>query len=272
MVLGVLASVAAAVLTFHGATTVLWLYEARRSGACPGSVPFSWRAWWVEALAFAVVVVTWPLGHFGGRRPGGARGRRPVLLVHGWSLNRASMLVLAARLRSDGREVLAINYPSLRTETDAKWPTVAAAIRALAQTSPDGRVDVVGHSLGGVLVRAAARDAELRSMIGNVVTLGSPHHGTALAFVGRRYGLIQLRPHSHYLDRLASEDRLAEATNVTTVASPFDTIVFPTDTAHLSGGLNVTIDAIGHHTLLYSARVYALLRENLDHPLRRAAA
>ena len=272
MVLAVLAYLIVGVLAFHGATTTVWLYEARRSGACPGTSNFSWRAWWVEALAFALVVITWPFGHLQGRSRGGAPGRRPVLLVHGWSLNRASMLVLAARLRNDGREALAINYPSMRMEPDAKVAAVGAALRELARTSPDGRVDVVGHSLGGVLVRAAAQDPEVRSIIGNVVTLGSPHHGTPLAYLGRRNGLLHLRPGSIFLAKLASEDRLAEITNVTTVASPFDAIVFPAETAHVPGALNVTVEAMGHHTLLFSTRVYALLRENLDHPLRRAAA
>ena len=182
------------------------------------------------------------------------------------------MLVLAARLRRDGRTALAINYPSLLAETDAKAETIAKALRALAHESPDGKVDVVGHSLGGVLVRAAAKDEAVRALVGNVVTLGSPHRGTALALLGRRFGLIQIRPGSHYLERLAGEDHLADATNLTTIASPFDAIVFPTDNAHWPGAFNVTVESVGHHTLLYSARVYALLRENLDSLVRQAAA
>ena len=59
---------------------------------------------------------------------------------------------------------------------------------------------------------------------------------------------------------------------MTTIASPFDAIVFPTETAHVSGALNVTVDAVGHHALLYSARVYELVRENIELPLRQAAA
>jgi triacylglycerol esterase/lipase EstA (alpha/beta hydrolase family) len=272
MIAALLGCIAAAILIFHGGTYLLWLYEARRHGACAGAAIFSWRAWGVEGASLLLVLLTWPFGLRSPKRRPFDRAIRPVLLVHGWSLNRASMVAIAFRLERDGRTAVAINYPSLLDDTDVKVLTVAREIRRLAASSPDGHVDIVGHGLGGVLVRVAARDAELRALIGNVVTLGSPHHGTALAVLGTRHGLLQIRPGSRFIARLTDEDRFASDASVTTIASPFDAIVFPTDTAHLSGALNVTVDAIGHHALLYSKRIYTLLRENLELPLRRAAA
>ncbi len=272
MIAGALASFAAAVLVFHGATYLLWTYDSRRAGACGAATAFSWRAWLVEALALSIVVISWPFGVLWRRRPVPTSSRRPVVLIHGWSLNRASMFSLSVRLRRDGRATAAINYPSLGEDADRKARAVAEEIRRVSRSSPDGLVDVVAHSLGGVLVRAAARDPSIRGLLGNVVTLGSPHHGTALAWLGKRGGLVQIRPGSHFLARLADDDRLADVVNLATIASPFDAIVFPTDTAHWKGALNITVDGLGHHTLLYSRRVYTLLRENLDIPLRQAAA
>ena len=272
MIAALLGCIAAAILLFHGATYLLWIYDARRHGACAGSTIFSWRAWLVEGASLTLVLLTWPFGLRSAKHRVIGPTMRPVLLVHGWSLNRASMLAIAARLERDGRTAVAINYPSLLEDADAKASAVAREIRTLAATSPDGRIDVVGHSLGGVMVRAAARDPDVGVLIGNVVTLGSPHHGSALALMGKRRGLLQIRPGSHFIERLTHEDRLAENVSVTTIASPFDAIVFPTDTAHLSGALNVTVDAIGHHALLYSKRIYTVLRENLEVPLRQAAA
>ncbi len=267
-----LGCVAAAILLFHAGTYLLWIYDARRHGACAGTAKFSWRAWLVEGTALTLVLLSWPFGRLRPRRNAVRSNLRPVLLVHGWSLNRASMYVLALRLERDGHNAVAINYPSLADEIDEKARVVAGEIRALAATCPDGRVDIIAHSLGGIVVRAAALDPDVRARIGNVVTLGSPHHGSALAVLGKRRGLLQIRPGSHFLERLTSEDELTSFVNVTTIASPFDAIVFPTDTAHLSGALNVTVDSIGHHALLYSERIYTLLRENIELPLRRAAA
>jgi triacylglycerol esterase/lipase EstA (alpha/beta hydrolase family) len=272
MIAGALASFAAVVLVFHGATYLLWTYESRRAGACGAAAAISWRAWLGEALALSMVVITWPFGVFRRRRPVPTSSSRPVVLIHGWSLNRASMFSLAARLRRDGRSAVTINYPSLGEDAETKSRAVAEEIRRISGWSPDGLVDVVAHGLGGVLVRAAARDPNVRRLLGNVVTLGSPHHGTMLALLGKRFGSIQVRPGSHFLTRLADEDHLADAVNLATIASPFDAIVFPTDTAHWKGALNITVDGLGHHALLYSKRVYTLLRENLDVPLRQAAA
>jgi pimeloyl-ACP methyl ester carboxylesterase len=255
---------------FHCVTYLLWFYESRRGG---GPDPrrkgiHLWTAWFAEWAALILIVLTHPIGLFTRstvkRASGGAR---PVVLIHGWSLNRASMALLAARLRADGRPAYTINYPSMVPETDAKAAAVARAVKQIARDSGSDRVDVVAHSLGGIVVRAAARWHGADAVLGNVVKLGSPHRGSAVALLLRSFGILQLRPGSRFLQRLEDEETPPAIGSLTAIASDFDAIAHPLECCHCPSALNITVEAIGHHAILFTPRVYQLVKENLDTPL-----
>jgi pimeloyl-ACP methyl ester carboxylesterase len=255
---------------FEAVTYLLWLYEKRRSGAFSATEDRLrlWTAGFGEWLAMVAIVALWPFGVVGRPRVRSAGATRPVVLVHGWGLNRASLAMLAARLRKDGRDAYTINYPSLVADTDSKARAVAEQLRRIIAESGAERVDVVAHSLGGVLTRAAVRWHGADAIIGNVVTLGSPHRGTALAILLRSFGLVQLRPESRFLSRLAeAEEENSPPTHpihIASIASNFDAIVFPLDCCFPPNALGITVEGVGHHGLLFVERIYELVKENLD--------
>jgi triacylglycerol esterase/lipase EstA (alpha/beta hydrolase family) len=258
---------AAAVVAYHGFTSLLWLYEKRRHGTpSPRGLSVAGVVAWIgEGLALLLAIVVWPLGLLPGRAvaPGGVG--RPVVLVHGWAMNRSSMFVLAARLRRDGRRVYTVNYNGLAAKSDDKACELASNLERIRRESGAERIDFVAHSLGGILLRAVAKYHGGLDYFGNVVTLGSPHRGTALAVMFRRYGLIELRPGSPFLERLAEEDPIAaRKVNFTSIYSAADYIVFPTDCSFYPPAFNAELDGIGHMGMLLSERVYDLVKENLD--------
>jgi triacylglycerol lipase len=257
----------AIVVGFHCFTSLIWLYEKRRHGMpeARGIRPHAVTAWIGEGLAMLLTVLAWPFGLLPARRVQMASGRRPVVLVHGWGMNRSSMFLLALRLKRDGRDVYTINYRSLVAKTDDKAREVAGLLRRIVRKSGAPRIDLVAHSLGGIVLRAIAKDHAGLEFFGNVVTLGSPHRGTALAVLFHRFGLLELRLGSRYLERLAAEDPIAERkVNFTAIYSPFDFLVFPTDCAFYPPAFNAEIDGVGHMGLLLSERVYDVVKENLD--------
>lgn len=97
-----------------------------------------------------------------------------VILLHGLGRSTGSMRPLAWRLGRAGFATKCIGYPSTRG-------TVAeneAAVRAsLAGT---GQIDIVGHSLGGIIAARLLRDPQGLT-IRRVVQLGSPNRGSPLA-------------------------------------------------------------------------------------------
>ncbi len=270
MIDSLLCLLAGSVGLFHALTSLLWLYEQRVHGPArtdTGLVP-GLTAWLGEGLAILLAVGTWPFG-FWTPRVGASVGKDPpVVLVPGWMLNRGSLALLEARLRRDGREAYAINYPSAAADPDRMTAALAAAFRSVAERTGAPVLDVVAHGQGGVLVRAAVRDHGLDHMLARFVTLGSPHQGAALAALVRAARFRHLQPGGPFVERLRERDTLPEHCTVAAIHSLSDTIVFPPDLAHYAGVMNITIDDVGHMGMLFSERVYRLVRENLDAPRR----
>jgi pimeloyl-ACP methyl ester carboxylesterase len=109
------------------------------------------------------------------------RAKRAVLLLHGLFDGPEIMARLAGSLRVDGRAVANAGYPSRRLGLTAHGAAASAVARALAEDGAE-RVDVVGHSLGGLVARAAmARAAQDGWTPGRLVLLGSPAGGSLVA-------------------------------------------------------------------------------------------
>ncbi|NQY91237.1 MAG: hypothetical protein HRT46_06205 [Deltaproteobacteria bacterium] len=216
-----------------------------------------------ECVVTLLSLLTRPFGLLGGKLSSGSG--RPVLLIHGWGQNRASMALLAARLRRDGRATQSINYPSVSESMEIKAAVVASALRSAAALSDDGLVDVVAHSQGGVLIRDAAARQQCSAILGNVITLGSPHQGTGLAAVVPFKSATQMKRGSRYLERLAAAEEELAWTHFVSIASTFDAIVFPRECSDYPPGMNVTVNAIGHNSLLVAGGVYEVVKENLSY-------
>lgn len=101
-----------------------------------------------------------------------------VVLLHGIWMRPFTLALIARRLRASGYAVTCIGYASVTRAPDACLGGIAERIAAL----PAARVHLVGHSLGGLLALALARDGCTRSG-GRVVCLGTPMHGSAVARV-----------------------------------------------------------------------------------------
>jgi pimeloyl-ACP methyl ester carboxylesterase len=266
MVQRVVVWVLALTFLYQCLTYLLWMYEVRVHGGsrpAPSRLPYL-TAWLADWLALLFALVASALGVFGRPRADARPNGRPIVLLHGWCMTRGSMSLLAARLRRDGRSTFAVNYPSLLADMDRKAAHVAASLRAIAAETGADSLDVLAHSQGGVIVRAAAKDHACLPLLGNVVTLGSPHQGTALAALLGWRRLAAERPSSRYLTRLAEDDPVPTTVNFTSIYSHFDAVVFPSELSYYAGAFNVAIDYVGHHSLLVSERVYQLAKENLD--------
>ena len=137
----------------------------------------------------------------------------PVLLVPGYGGRVESLDPLAAALRAAGRDVRVV--PRLGDGTgdlNAEAEHLAeAADQALSETGAPS-VDVIGYSAGGVVARLWVRDHGGDGRARRVLTLGSPHHGTSQAALGRELAggcptaCEQLVPDSDLLRRLNAGD------------------------------------------------------------------
>lgn len=119
------------------------------------------------------------------RKTAGMRGNdEAVVLVHGLWLGSWSMRLIAKQLRHQGFRPYSFGYPTVCQSLREN----AAALRAFSESLGADTVHFVGHSLGGIVIRAMLTYCAPSSR-GRVVTLGSPHRGSAVADQLGRYRL-----------------------------------------------------------------------------------
>ncbi|HEY0359066.1 MAG TPA: alpha/beta fold hydrolase [Mycobacteriales bacterium] len=134
---------------------------------------------------------------------GAATITTPVILVHGYLGTGAGWAPLVRSLHRAGvGNVFVLRYDAFAAGVPAAAAAlVAAATTAMARAGRPG-VHLVGHSLGGVVVRYAVQHLGLDAVTRSVLTVAAPHQGTWLARFGPGPSAAALRPGSPILAAL----------------------------------------------------------------------
>lgn len=134
----------------------------------------------------------------------------PVVLVHGLFHNRSAWWLFKYRLKRAGiTNVHTYQYNSFTRGFDEAVQGLEQKLGSVIGNDPNGRVILVGHSLGGLVCRAVAGKSVWRDHIEALVALGSPHKGSELAwFGGNRMsrGLIPGKYISQQIERTPDPD------------------------------------------------------------------
>lgn len=182
----------------------------------------------------------------------------PVILIHGFSLTPWTMGFLWARLRSRGHGPLYLldYYPMLRGDIDHFTGQLADLVDRVAGSGPGaGPVDLVGHSMGGLI--AARYLTGHPGRVRSLVAVGTPFHGTRLWAMSAGRCVPQMRPGEPFLTEILEHPGFPGSARVTCIASDFDQIILPWRSSRLEvpGVRNVTVPGLGHTALLLSPRV-----------------
>lgn len=219
------------------------------------------RAWLGEVGAsMRTFLFAVPL--LGGRELRSHDGTRlPVVLVHGYFCNRAVWRPFARHLADAGHPLLAVNLEPAFGSIDTRVPIIARAVAAAG--AGQRPVVLVGHSMGGLAIRAYLREAGHEGIAG-VITLGTPHRGTRAAALGHSLDARQMRRGSDWLARLeAHEAQAAGKPPFCIVITGNDNIVYPQDEQVLPGARVLRLHGVGHLGLLYRPAVWRLVETEI---------
>lgn len=235
----------------------------------PGeSVASWWRALAGEIWASIVVFILrqpWTRG----QPPllpatGGDPNADPVVLVHGYVCNHRLWDTVADQLRARGHTVLAVNLEPVFTSIDHYAPIVEQAVQALRAHSGRNQVALVGHSMGGLVLRAWARRYGL-DQAAQLISLGTPHAGTQVPQHLPSPNGRQMAWGSEWLEALQSQETEALRNRYSIALTAQDNIVFPQRAQVLNGVPVQVFEGIGHLQMCLHQPVIDWLLERLAH-------
>ncbi|MEU2233630.1 lipase family alpha/beta hydrolase [Streptomyces vietnamensis] len=196
-------------------------------------------------------------------------GSRPVVLLHGFVDNRSVFVLLRRSLVRHGRDcVESLNYSPLTCDLRAAAELLGRRVDEIRARTGHAEVDVVGHSLGGLIARYYVQRLGGDARVRTLVTLGTPHSGTTVAPLADAHPLVrQMRPGSEVLRELAGPASGCR-TRFVSFWSDLDQVMVPVETARLDHPdlfvHNVRVSGIGHLALPVHPTVAAGVREALD--------
>ncbi|MBY0240711.1 MAG: alpha/beta fold hydrolase [Burkholderiaceae bacterium] len=187
----------------------------------------------------------------------------PVLLVHGYGCNSGYWVHLSARLRRAGISHMALDLEPIGGSIDQYADLLHAALERLCKAAGSPRAIIVAHSMGGLASRAYLR-RHGAARVARVITLGTPHHGTALANFGPGVNAREMQLGSPWLAALAASETAATRALFVSLWSHHDNIIAPQDSSCLPGARNVAFSGIGHVALGADARILRAVLDEID--------
>ncbi|MFI7328790.1 esterase/lipase family protein [Streptomyces rubiginosohelvolus] len=194
----------------------------------------------------------------------------PVVLLHGFIDNRSAFVVLRRALTRHGRRLASLNYSPLTRDVRAAAELLGRHVEEICARTGHDRVDIVGHSLGGLIARYYVQRLGGDRRVRTLVTLGTPHGGTAVAPGAGVHPIVrQMRGGSSVIEELRGPAPGCR-TRFVSFWSELDQVMVPVETACVDhpdlDAVNVRVTGIGHLALPVHPTVAAAVREALEAP------
>ena len=184
----------------------------------------------------------------------------PVILIHGFLGTRGSMYIMERRLNSDGICVFSFNLGAVNLrDIRASAFLIHRKIEAILAQAPVEKVDIIGHSMGGLIGLYYIKKLGGHDKVRKLVMMGTPISGTWSALLGvATVGLVspsswQILPRSRFLKELARGPLPAEV-EYYSIAAERDWVC-PEERTLLEGATRLTVP-LGHSSLVISEEVY----------------
>lgn len=183
-----------------------------------------------------------------------------LLFVHGFFSNAGFWVPFKHYLRSrDLNALYTINLDPEFLSLDTYADQLAARVQQIRAIHRQQKLVLIGHSMGGLVCRGYI-DRYGGDAVHKVITLGSPHHGTVLAYLLYGPNLTQMRPGSEWLNRLNAR---STSVPISTHYSVHDNIIAPQNGARLEEARTFVLAGVGHLSMAFSRPLMASVLEDI---------
>jgi triacylglycerol esterase/lipase EstA (alpha/beta hydrolase family) len=154
--------------------------------------------------------------------------------------------------------VLALDLEPLFPSIDDYAPLIEKAVTQLCALTGTAQVVLVGHSMGGLAIRAWLRACG-GARAAKIITLGTPHRGTQAPQWMRTPNGAQMAWDSAWLNDLAQSETPATRQRMHLAFTKHDNIVYPQREQLLEGAQSTEFSGIGHLQMCLDAAVIGWL-------------
>ncbi len=184
----------------------------------------------------------------------------PVLLLQSGYVNNGAVWFFTARaLERQGFRVFTIDQP-IFASIDVMGERLAKRVDEVLALTGEQNLTLIAHSMGGLICRAYLRQFG-GANVAQLITLGSPHHGTFHAYLASGLNGSQMRPGNSWLAKLGDTRVSVPFINVFSV---HDTLISPQESSRLSEARNVQLSGIGHVSMPSGRRLRDVLSSVLQ--------
>jgi len=258
-------------------TYVLFYYESANGPHLAvlrsrGSVPilllkgFLWSLY-SHLLVLVTTATALHRNHY--RLPTGPADRTPIIFVHGLYHNQTAWYLYLRWFRRWGwSHVKAVNLRGKFRSIHEFARILAEEVEKVMTESQSDQVDLVGQSMGGLVIRSYLAEKSVQSKVRRVVTLGSPHGGSKLAVLGLGQAAKEMIPGSAFLESLNQGVQIPEEGRFYAIYTIVDNMVLPNESTKLAwdGVKNLETRGVNHVGLAYSKHTARLVRDCLNEP------
>jgi len=255
------------VTTLGSPLLTLWLVSLATAvkSRAPDASALWWRSLFTEFVASSRVFLLqqpWAYAPPAIEQASASPARIPVVLVHGYLCNHRVWNVMSRRLRDAGHPVLAVDLEPLFISIDLYAPLIEQAVLALCRQTGAEKVALIGHSMGGLAIRAWMR-SHGASRVARVITLGTPHAGTQIDPRPRSTNGRQMLLRSAWLQELSTSETASTRELFRIALTPHDNIVYPQREQVLKGVPVTEFEGLGHVELCLHGGVVAWVLQQL---------
>lgn len=190
--------------------------------------------------------------------------RRPILFIHGILHNKSAFFPLKQRLASRGwHHFREINLLTSLHSVEKLAKRVEKEVDKIREEYETDQIDIVAHSMGGIVTRYYLHCLGGENKIKNCITLGTPHQGSDWSSLSPLSHHRELHPKSKLMKTLNSAPAL-QRTRAVSVFGSLDILMRPKNTAFWEGARTIELEGVGHAGLLYSKKVAQIITSHLD--------
>ena len=195
--------------------------------------------------------------------------RNPVILIHGIWDTKIIFSKMSSRLTELGWCVHSLNL----TPNDGSLGLASLAQQLadyISQTfHPQQSIDIVGYSMGGLVSRYYVQRLGGINRVQRFITISSPHKGTLTAYSLPLPGYLDMRPNSGLLRDLYQDVTMLKRINFTSMWTPFDIMIVPSNSSQMPVGKEVKLNVLLHRQMVTETQSINALVEELKAPIKK---